>query len=92
MPAHDLPNSAGTDFVPIFDNTAYPANSPMVVVKPTSGQTSGWYAAARSNHSGGIVIVGMVNGSVHMVSGDTLDLTVWQALATRAGGENVALP
>ena len=49
-------------------------------------------AAARSNHSGGIVIVGMVDGSVHMVSGDTLDLTVWQALATRAGGENVALP
>jgi len=90
--AHSLPNSVGTDFVPFYDNSAYPPNSPLRVTPPTSDVTNGAYAAARSAHTGGIVIVGMVDGSVRQVAGDSLDLSVWQAMATRAGGENVTLP
>ncbi len=88
--AHDLPNSAGTDLIPFYDNSAYPANSPLQVVLPKPGQTNHWFAAARSNHPG-LVLVGMADGSVRPVS-DNVDLTVWQAMATRAGGEVVTLP
>ena len=84
------PNSVGTDLPPVFDNSAYPANSPLWVAQAAGVLAS--VAAARSNHSGGIIMVGMVDGSVRMVASDTLDLTVWQALATRSGGETVALP
>ncbi len=45
------------------------------------------YAAvtARSYHPEGVQVV-MMDGSVHFVSGD-IDVEVWQASATRAGGE-----
>jgi len=85
--AQFLPNTPGVDLVPCYDNSGTSPNSPLWV----NGHTNA-VAAARSNHSGGIVMVGMVDGSVRPVAGDTLDLTVWQAMATRAGGENVALP
>ena len=93
-----LPNAPGVDIVPCYDNSAYPASSPMWVQPDVHAgddhiQSAPYsVAAARSNHSGGIVIVGMVDGSVHQVAGDTLDLSVWQAMATRAGGESVTLP
>ena len=92
-----LPNAPGVDVVPWYDNSAYPASSPMWVqtnssYEPHYAPVPAGVAAARSNHSGGIVIVGMVDGSVHQVAGDTLDLSVWQAMATRAGGESVTLP
>lgn len=46
------------------------------------------YAAvtARSYHSGRLVNAVMVDGSVHSISGE-IGSDIWQALATRAGGE-----
>lgn len=46
---------------------------------------------SRSYHSGGVVNVAMVDGSIHAISGD-IELLVWRALATRAGGESAELP
>jgi prepilin-type N-terminal cleavage/methylation domain-containing protein len=46
---------------------------------------------ARSYHAGGVVNAAMVDGSIHAISGD-VDLLVWRALATRAGGETASLP
>jgi prepilin-type N-terminal cleavage/methylation domain-containing protein/prepilin-type processing-associated H-X9-DG protein len=43
---------------------------------------------ARSYHSGGIVNVGLMDGSVRTVS-SSVSLAVWRALGTRAGGEVV---
>jgi type II secretory pathway pseudopilin PulG len=56
-------------------------------VAKTPGST---YAAARSNHSGGVVAV-MVDGSTHFVV-DTIDPTIWKNLGTRNGGETADLP
>ncbi len=55
--------------------------------------TNKTYAAvtSRSYHSGGVVNVAMVDGSVHIMNGD-VDLLVWRAMATRAGQEAVELP
>ena len=52
-----------------------------------SSKTKNTYAAltARSYHSG-MVNVSMMDGSVHNVP-DLIDLSVWQAVSTRAGGE-----
>jgi prepilin-type N-terminal cleavage/methylation domain-containing protein/prepilin-type processing-associated H-X9-DG protein len=41
---------------------------------------------ARSYHSGGMINVGFVDGSVRGIS-QTIDLSLWRALGTRAGGE-----
>jgi prepilin-type N-terminal cleavage/methylation domain-containing protein/prepilin-type processing-associated H-X9-DG protein len=46
----------------------------------------GW-RAARSRHSGGVNLA-LCDGSVRFV-GDTIDLAIWQSLATRAGSEAV---
>ncbi|HTM55788.1 MAG TPA: DUF1559 domain-containing protein [Pirellulales bacterium] len=50
----------------------------------------GGYAAARSAHSGG-VIVSMVDGSTHFVA-ENIDALVWKNLGTRRGGESADLP
>jgi prepilin-type N-terminal cleavage/methylation domain-containing protein/prepilin-type processing-associated H-X9-DG protein len=48
------------------------------------------YAGARSKHSGGVNAT-MVDGSVNFFS-DQVDLAVWRALGTRAGGEVFQMP
>lgn len=48
------------------------------------------YAAARSNHIGGVV-AGFGDAAVRFVRED-IALSVWQAMSTRAGGERIALP
>lgn len=57
---------------------------------PMQCHGSGWWGAAcfpaRSDHSGG-VNASMVDGSVHFVS-NTIDLEVWRAASTGAGGES----
>jgi prepilin-type N-terminal cleavage/methylation domain-containing protein/prepilin-type processing-associated H-X9-DG protein len=52
--------------------------------------TAATYAAitARSFHSGGVVNILLMDGSVRNVS-PTISLTVWRALGTRQGGETV---
>jgi prepilin-type N-terminal cleavage/methylation domain-containing protein/prepilin-type processing-associated H-X9-DG protein len=51
---------------------------------------AGAYVAARSRHSGG-VNAAMADGSVHFFS-DSVNLSLWRGLGTRAGGEVVQLP
>ncbi|WP_261360658.1 DUF1559 domain-containing protein [Aeoliella straminimaris] len=71
-----LPNSAVPDCMGVeagFNST------PQTRFRPY-----GW-RAARSNHSGGVNVL-MADGSVMFVS-DDVDLAVWQAMATRDGGE-----
>jgi prepilin-type N-terminal cleavage/methylation domain-containing protein/prepilin-type processing-associated H-X9-DG protein len=46
--------------------------------------------ASRSRHPGSVQVV-YLDGSVHSVN-DSLDITIWQALSTRAGGEVAQLP
>ncbi len=48
------------------------------------------WASARSEHGPG-VNASMCDGSVHFIASD-IDLEVWRALATRAGGEPVQPP
>ena len=48
------------------------------------------WAAARSRHSGG-VNAALCDGSARFFS-DSIDLLVWRALASRAGGETVSPP
>jgi prepilin-type processing-associated H-X9-DG protein len=48
------------------------------------------WAAARSEHSGG-VNASMADGSVHFFS-DSIDITIWRAMSTRAGEEPVTVP
>jgi len=45
------------------------------------------HVAARSNHTGGVNVC-FADGSVHFIQ-NTITLTTWQALGTRAGGEEV---
>lgn len=51
---------------------------------------NGGLLAARSAHSGGVVVA-MMDGSVRFVS-DSVDLSVWRAAATREGREALTLP
>ena len=53
-----------------------------------SGQ--GAYAGARSRHPGGVAAA-MVDGSLHFFS-NSIDLTTWRSMATRDGGDPVAVP
>ncbi|QDU60991.1 hypothetical protein Pan216_18440 [Planctomycetes bacterium Pan216] len=62
-------------------NTALPPNS---AIPDCTGHGRGWFAA-RSNHVGGVNAV-FADGAVAFLN-DSMDLGVWQALSTRAGGE-----
>jgi prepilin-type N-terminal cleavage/methylation domain-containing protein len=53
---------------------------------PATGDSAGdTYAAARSQHPGGVV-AGRADASAGFYA-DTIDLKIWRALATRAGGD-----
>ncbi len=74
-------------------NHYYPPNAPQVDCVtfdvrpgPTRYTAMGW-RAARSRHNGGVNLA-LCDGSVRFVA-DAVDLTVWRALATRAGGEAI---
>jgi prepilin-type N-terminal cleavage/methylation domain-containing protein len=51
---------------------------------------AGAYAAARSRHPGGVA-ASMADGSIHFFS-NSIDLTTWQSMATRAGTDPVDVP
>jgi prepilin-type N-terminal cleavage/methylation domain-containing protein/prepilin-type processing-associated H-X9-DG protein len=87
--AHDAPNAGpNVDVLPLVDNTAAPPNSQ--IIGQASQSYVQWTAAARSYHAGGMINVAMADGSVRTES-DTIDLKVWQAMATRNGHESVQL-
>jgi prepilin-type N-terminal cleavage/methylation domain-containing protein/prepilin-type processing-associated H-X9-DG protein len=85
------PNSATNDQLPRVSSTStgcaasIPAGHRMKCTS-TSIYCDTW-AAARSNHSGG-VNAAMGDGSVRFFRDDIL-LATWQALATRSGGETI---
>ncbi len=81
------PNSTTNDTIPAC-SSAIPANDPRHCQQ---NQTNGnVWASARSMHIGG-VNASMGDGSVRFfVNG--IDLTVWQALATRANGDIAVVP
>ncbi len=54
------------------------------------GSPGATFAAARSAHSGGVVVA-MVDGSTHFVA-DNIDATVWKNLGTRNGNITADLP
>ena len=57
-----------------------------------SSATAKTFAAITSrSHHGGVVTAAMMDGSVTAIT-DGIDLTVWRALSTRAGGEVQQLP
>jgi hypothetical protein len=71
------------------DPTDIPAGSLLVCTEqPPRGQSAGnTYAAARSQHNGGVV-AGRADGSVGFYAND-VDMIIWLALGTRAYGDRV---
>src|SRR5436190_797993 len=75
-------DDAAMDGVPGLNTTGNPT-SPGSCATDTPSQ----YFAARSKHRGG-VNVSCCDASIHFVS-DAVDLAIWRALSTAAGGENI---
>jgi hypothetical protein len=76
------PNSTERDRIPICD-AAIDQGNPLYCEKyRTDGQQ---WASARSQHKGG-VMAARADGSVAFYT-DSIELAVWQALATRSGRE-----
>jgi hypothetical protein len=67
----------------------YPPGSPLICkrVNPTGKTAGDTWAAARSNHSGGVV-AGRGDGSVGFYT-DDINEQIWYNLATRAGADRV---
>jgi prepilin-type N-terminal cleavage/methylation domain-containing protein/prepilin-type processing-associated H-X9-DG protein len=88
--AHDAPNAGpNVDKLPYVDPAAVPPNNPIYSAQASTTYTE-WNAAARSYHAGGMVNVAMADGSVRTES-DTIDLKIWQGMATRNGRETIQL-
>ncbi|MBI3837892.1 MAG: DUF1559 domain-containing protein [Planctomycetia bacterium] len=91
------PNSLQVDVVPSCQPFAPPPPNYQfnctVGTDPIARSSPGnpTFAAARSAHSGGGVVVVMVDGSTHYISGD-IDATLWQKLGTRRAGDTAELP
>jgi prepilin-type N-terminal cleavage/methylation domain-containing protein/prepilin-type processing-associated H-X9-DG protein len=83
--AATTPNSPTADVIPVCSASNRMPCTQLRAMAPTGGQT---FAAARSNHSGG-VNAAMGDGSVRFFR-DSIDAGLWRALATRSGGEPVS--
>jgi prepilin-type processing-associated H-X9-DG protein len=88
------PNAKGSnsaddafDVVPMCDTTI-PSDNPMHCTQNRANAKI--WAAARSRHPGGVSVL-MADGAVGFVS-DSVDIGVWQALATIAGEDVGARP
>ncbi len=83
------PNSNGTDKVPMclqgfpgFPGFGIPETDPR---RCSQGRDGNVWSSARSKHNGGVNVV-MGDGATRFVV-DDIDLTIWQAMSTRAGRE-----
>ena len=85
------PNSYQTDVIPAcgkitsLTGTEVGTDPRGCLLNNTDGEV---WASARSRHPGGVVVA-MADGSSHFIS-ESIDLTIWKALATRAGKEPVS--
>ncbi|MBN2291380.1 MAG: DUF1559 domain-containing protein [Pirellulales bacterium] len=87
-PPNNIPSAANPADNLAMCYTGIPQNDPMYC---TQNQSDGnIWAAARSKHPGCVNAL-MMDGSVHIFN-DNIDLGIWRALATRAGGETVEIP
>jgi Protein of unknown function (DUF1559) len=91
------PNSTAPDYVigpcpQSVGDTSYPAMTCVELRANVEFTPSGAgaYAGARSRHPGGVV-ASMVDGSTHFFS-NSIDVTTWQSMGTRAGGDPVSVP
>ncbi len=97
-PIQMTPNTAQADVVPSCQPSNQPSPAPAYLFNCTVGTDpippvagSGTFAAARSAHAGGGVVVVMVDGSTHYIAGE-IDAQVWQKLSTRRAGDVGELP
>jgi prepilin-type processing-associated H-X9-DG protein len=85
------PNAKTNDVLAVCD-TSIKTNTPLDPMACTENTSDGKvWASSRSIHSGGLVNSTMADGSVHTFN-DTIDLTVWQGMATRGALEQVTVP
>ena len=84
-----LPNTSLPDDLPNIDNSQLVPGSTLIAKQDST--VNNWVAAARSNHAANFVTVGYADGSTHKFN-DSIDSTVYAALATRAGNEQVQIP
>jgi prepilin-type N-terminal cleavage/methylation domain-containing protein len=84
-----VPNTSMKDDLPNVDNSQLQSISPLIATQ--DGTANNWVAAARSNHSANFVTVGFADGSTHKFN-DSIDPTVYAAMATRQGNETVQIP
>ena len=82
------PNSDEPDQISICDESI-PRDDPLYCGNSHPDDGNLW-AAARSAHPSG-VNASACDGSVHFIA-DTIEIGVWQALATRSGSETVRFP
>jgi prepilin-type N-terminal cleavage/methylation domain-containing protein len=89
------PNSVPPDVVPSCQPipmvAGYQFNCTMGTDPIPLAPPAGTFAAARSVHAGGGVVVVMVDGSTHYIAAE-IDATVWQNLGTRRAGIVVEMP
>ena len=87
-----IPNSSmKADDLPNIDNSQLQLHQSRCRQLQDPSGANNWVAAARSNHSANFVTVGFADGSTHKYN-DSMDPTVWTAMSTRAGHENVQTP
>jgi prepilin-type N-terminal cleavage/methylation domain-containing protein len=86
------PNSHQTDVIPACGSIMWiepsnkAGNDPLGCVNNIRDGLV--WASARSGHPGGVVVA-MADGSTHFIA-DGIDLTIWKAMATRAGEEPIS--
>ena len=81
------PNSIQNDVIPACSDAI--KENDRRKCKQNQGDGNVW-ASARSNHSGGVNSA-MADGSVRFFT-DNIDVGLWQALATRGGGDTAYVP
>ena len=90
-PTYDSSEMENYDHIPICGNED-PRNlhDPLYCIRDYRGRSDKTWAAARSGHPQG-VNAAMADGSVHFIAND-VELAVWRALGSRAGGEVAEIP